>query len=203
MVSHLWLAGTNHWGDMMKKVIGAILVCLFLVGAVTIAAAAEVQLTADLSGSNEVGDPGDPEGTGSATVDIDSDTNEVCFQITFSGTEDPVAAHIHQAASDANGDVVVNFDWENNNSAGCVAGDAAIVSAILADSSGFYVNVHTGEFPAGAIRGQLSEVMAQDMTDGQLALTGAGLTMGLLLAAAGLIVAGGMFQVATVRTRRQ
>jgi len=32
---------------------------------------------------------------------------------------------------------------------------AAIIKSILADPSGFYVNVHTADFPNGAIRGQL------------------------------------------------
>ena len=65
-----------------------------------------------------------------------------------------VAAHIHQGAADAIV-VVVDFDWENNPGADCVTADPAVVSEILANPSGYYVNVHTPEFSAGAIRGQL------------------------------------------------
>ena len=183
---------------MMKRILGATtLVFLFLIGAVGTASAEQVQLTASLSGANAVGDPGDSGGTGSAVVDIDSDTNEVCYQITSSGTtEDPAAAHIHQAASDANGDVVVDFDWATNGTAGCVSGDAAVVASILADPSGFYVNVHTSEFPAGAIRGQLTGAT------GELAQTGTNLTLILLVGGAGFIAAGGLFYTAMLRTRR-
>ena len=183
---------------MTKRILGATtLVFVFLVGAVGTASAEQVQLTAGLSGDAEVGDPGDSGGSGSAVVDIDSDTNEVCFQITVSGlTEDVAAAHIHEAASGANGGVVVNFDFDSNGLAGCVAGDAAVVSSILAGPSGFYVNVHTGEFPAGAVRGQLSG------STGELAQTGTNLTLILLLGGAGFIAAGGLFYTATVRTRR-
>ena len=180
----------------MKRIIGAtILVLVFLVGAAGPAGAEQVQLSAGLSGDAEVGDPGDPEGTGSATVDIDSDTNEVCFQITHSGTEDPVAAHIHEAVSGDNGGVVVDFDWATNGGAGCVDGDPAVVSSILADPSGFYVNVHTAEFPAGAIRGQL-------MASGGLAQTGTNLTLILLVAGAAFIAAGGTLYIGVARARR-
>ena len=186
----------------MKRILGATtLVFIFLVGAVGTASAEQVQLTASLSGDAEVGDPGDPGGTGSATVDIDTDTNEVCFVIVSSGTsEDPAAAHIHEGASDVAGGVVVDFDWATNGAgggaAGCVAGDAAVVASIVADPSGFYVNVHTGAFPAGAIRGQLSAAT------GELAQTGTNLTLIILLAGVAFIAAGGMFYTAMARVRR-
>ena len=41
-------------------------------------------------------------------------------------------------------------------SAGCAAVARSLVAAIVASPAGYYVNVHTAEFPAGAIRGQLT-----------------------------------------------
>lgn len=181
----------------MRRVLGATTIAfVFLIGTIGTASAEQVQLSTELSGANEVGDPGHPDGTGSAIVDIDSDTNEVCFQITHSGIEEPVAAHIHQAASDANGDVVVDFDWATTAGSGCVAGDPAVVSAILADPSGFYVNVHTPDFGAGAIRGQLAGSTAT------LAQTGTNLTLILFVAGAAFIAVGGMLSITVARTRR-
>jgi hypothetical protein len=40
--------------------------------------------------------------------------------------------------------------------ADCVSVDAAAVDPILADPSLFYVNIHTVEFPGGAIAGSLA-----------------------------------------------
>ncbi len=177
---------------MVARIIGVVpLVFLFLVaGATTANADAHLaNFTADLSGANEVDDPGDPDGTGSAAVVIDVDTSEVCFTITFDGI-DPVAAHIHEGGADVNGGVVVDFDWENNPGEGCVAGDAAVVAAIVADPSGYYVNVHTAEFAAGAIRGQLVAAAA-----GELPATGSSFTLFLLLAGAAFTFGGAIVYV--------
>jgi CHRD domain len=40
--------------------------------------------------------------------------------------------------------------------ADCVNVDAATLKAILADPASFYVNIHTVQFPAGAIAGTLA-----------------------------------------------
>ena len=180
-------------GSSVARIIGVVfLVLLFLVAGTTKADADDhlATFTADLSGENHLDDSGDPEGTGSASVVINSDTSEVCFTITFDRIEDPVAAHIHQGGADVNGDVVVDFDWENNPGEGCVAGDSAVVSAIVADPSGYYVNVHTPEFAAGAIRGQLEAVAAAE-----LPATGHDLTPFLLLAGVALTVGGAIVYV--------
>jgi hypothetical protein len=69
-----------------------------------------------------------------------------------------VAAHIHKGAAGTNGPVVVPFTAPaaDGNSSGCVSSTPAVVDDILANPAGFYVNVHTTEHPAGAIRAQLS-----------------------------------------------
>ncbi len=38
---------------------------------------------------------------------------------------------------------------------GCVSASADVIAAIRANPSNYYVNVHTTDFPDGAIRGQL------------------------------------------------
>ena len=72
----------------------------------------------------------------------------------------PAAAHIHSGVRGQAGDVVVTLKQPakgtNGVSAACVTSTRAIVSAIKATPAKFYVNVHTADFPGGAIRGQLA-----------------------------------------------
>lgn len=120
-----------------------------------------VVLEAELNGENEVPGPGDDDGTGQSRIYINQEAGDVCFSITASGITLPaVAAHIHVGEEDVAGDVVVPLapPDEPGSSAGCTTNvDPALIQAILDDPPGYYVNVHTEEFPDGAIRGQLSE----------------------------------------------
>jgi CHRD domain len=43
-------------------------------------------------------------------------------------------------------------------SSGCVTVAATLAADILAHPKAYYVNVHTGDFPAGAVRGQLKRL---------------------------------------------
>jgi hypothetical protein len=127
-------------------------------------------LATQLSGEEEVdgnGVPGqgDPDGRGAAVIKIDTDTDRICWAIVVHGIELPaIAAHIHQAPAGVNGSIVVHFSPPTASnrilerlgigvSHGCTTNP--IADAIVADPSGFYVNVHNTPFPAGAVRGQL------------------------------------------------
>ncbi len=119
-----------------------------------VGAAGEVKhFAAGLLGSNEVG-AADPEGTGSATVSVDTGTNQICWDIKVTGIGAVAADHIHKGAAGVNGPVVVSF---NGALAGCATADPALAADIAANPAGYYVNVHTAEFTGGAIRGQLAQ----------------------------------------------
>jgi CHRD domain len=64
----------------------------------------------------------------------------------------PIAAHIHVGSAGVAGPVVVPLDPIPG---GCVKVDKNLIAAIKENPSNYYLNVHTGPFPAGAIRGQL------------------------------------------------
>jgi hypothetical protein len=141
----------------------AALVGLLVFGA-TAALAQDTQLFTVLSGGNEVGptgqaNAGDQDGTGNATVSVVA-PDGLCFTIFVNHIDPPALAHIHEGRAGVNGPIVVNLNpplsGEGGFSAACVGGhDPALVDRILRTPWQFYVNVHTGAFPAGAVRGQL------------------------------------------------
>jgi len=122
-------------------------------------ASAQMSMTTTLSGAAEVPGPGSPTGAGTATVTPNPDQGTICYDLTVTLTPPAAAAHIHRGAADASGPVVVPFDAPTTGtSSGCAQGvDAALIQEIMANPSGFYVNVHNPEFQAGAIRGQLGQ----------------------------------------------
>lgn len=127
--------------------------------------ASEVTLTATLAGGSAEDPPGDPDGSGTASITIDTDTLEVCWEITTSNIADATASHIHQGAAGVNGGVVVGLDTDgfSGSTSGCTtASDAAVLQAIIDSPSDYYVNVHTADYAPGAIRGQLAAAAAPD-----------------------------------------
>ena len=66
--------------------------------------------------------------------------------------------HIHSGSSDASGPVVIDLGEAlagGEVTETTVEADATTVEQVLADPSGFYLNLHTPDFPAGAVRAQL------------------------------------------------
>jgi hypothetical protein len=133
-------------------------------GASTAGSAGKVtRLAATLSGANEVPGPGDPDGRGTAFVRLSGTT--ACYALEWSGIGAPTAAHIHQGGAGVAGPVVVLFFQPGTNAAslpgtlssvaGCVDVDPALAGRIAASPRDWYVNIHTADFAAGAIRGQL------------------------------------------------
>ena len=120
----------------------------------------DMTLTAQLSGKEEVPQPGVDDGTGLAEVTIDA--QELCYTLAVTMGETPTAAHIHTGKAGVAGDVLINLmpEFTKEESAfeaqKCLTPDAAALASIQGDPTGFYVNVHSAEHPNGAMRGQLA-----------------------------------------------
>jgi len=110
-----------------------------------------------LSGPQEVPGPGDADAIGEGSVTIDVDAGTVCWTYNVAGIGFPTAAHIHVGAEGESGSVVVPLSVTDGSfpSSGCTPAGADVIDAIVANPIGYYLNVHTDEFPAGALRGQL------------------------------------------------
>jgi hypothetical protein len=67
-----------------------------------------------------------------------------------------MAGHIHKGGKTVAGPVSVPlFTKPTKKPSGCVTAKSSIIKAIRKNPSGYYVNVHTAKYPAGAARGQL------------------------------------------------
>jgi hypothetical protein len=118
-------------------------------------------LAATLTGANEVPGPGDPDGSGTATFRMIRGSAVICFQLNVHAITLPAtAAHIHQGAAGIAGPVVVPLTTPGaaGTATGCVNSTRTLVGAILDNPAGYYANVHSTDYPAGAIRGQLALV---------------------------------------------
>ncbi len=113
-------------------------------------------LQADLTGAAEVPGPGDPDGSGEASMDLVGD-GLLCLRIHVRGIQTPMAAHIHEGGPGVAGPVVVTLPTPSFNTAfGCVDIDPVLFDDIVANPGDYYVNVHNEGFPAGAVRGQIT-----------------------------------------------
>jgi hypothetical protein len=117
------------------------------------------KLEASLAGTNEM-PTADPDGTGTAKLRLDAAKKKVCFTIKVRNIGTAAAAHIHKGGKNvASGPIVVplfNAPQQGTKFTGCVKHvKKKLIRAILKHPRRYYVNVHTADFPAGAIRGQL------------------------------------------------
>ncbi len=119
---------------------------------------------ARLTGSNEVpvaGKPavGDPDGSATGIVRMQGD--RVTYAFAWKGITAPTLGHVHQGGAGVNGDVKVPLFTTPMPETGTAAAgavtvpDPATADAIRANPADFYLNLHTKEFPGGAVRGQL------------------------------------------------
>jgi hypothetical protein len=130
--------------------------------------------------------PGEEGARGSFEFRLNSDEDVICYDIEFTGVTTPyespakTATHIHQAVDGEFGPPRLAFpDPEDDGSgilrsSGCMrgpfttglegddgndTGEGFTVAQIEEDPGSFYADTHTADFPAGAIRGQLTEAV--------------------------------------------
>jgi hypothetical protein len=163
---------------------------LALVGILALAGgvlAAPTTLSTTLQGGAAETPPGDPDGSGSASVVLDPAAGTACWNFTTTNVGPGTQSHIHEGAAGVAGPVVVPLDVDGFEAAseGCSSGqDAALLQRIIDNPAGFYVNVHTEAHPGGAVRGQLAAMAPNTATDASPAPTL--VTLGVLLLLAGI-----------------
>jgi CHRD domain-containing protein len=119
-------------------------------------------LFAALNGRNEIAPDGsrgagDRDGAGSFSAVIRG--RQLCYGLAVRNIQDPVAAHIHRGGPNTNGPIRVTLTPPESGDPGassdCTTVRRRLVRAIRMNPGRYYVNVHTDDFPNGAVRGQL------------------------------------------------
>ena len=128
-------------------------------------------LYGEFSGAAEVPGPGASNATGVALVSVDPSSGNICYEVAVANITLPAQAmHIHVNAAGQSGDIVVPFPSApdaNGMASGCTTTTVAgLASEIASNPAGYYVNVHTSDFPKGAARAQLESWQAYQMNAG-------------------------------------
>jgi hypothetical protein len=147
--------------------------------AFTVMATPEQVLNADA-----VSTPGEAGATGQFNFRVNSDLDIICYDITLTGVSGDymspakTATHIHQAATGLAGPPRIAFPNPSpvgdgpRTSSGCLqgpfttgvvangadTGTGFTLAALEADPAAFASDAHTVAFPAGVVRGQLTQV---------------------------------------------
>lgn len=145
-------------------VLAALVTVGLLVPAVAVADPGGRPFTTALTGAAELPGPGDPDASGGATLSLNQGKGTVCFSMSWEDVDGTVSAsHIHLGSATEFGGVVVpmfvgaSFAGTGEASGCATDVEPELIKAIRQDPSGYYVNVHSDVFPAGAIRGQLGK----------------------------------------------
>lgn len=145
---------------MRRRPIATLAGALVVVAVLTLAPAANAvqRFELTMTGAEEAPGPGDPDGSGTATFTFNRGLEQVCFTLEVQDILLPtIGAHIHVAPPGEPGPIVIPLTapGADGTSSGCVSADRELIKAITKDPGSYYVNVHTTDFPAGAVRAQL------------------------------------------------
>ena len=121
-----------------------------------------LQLTGDQEATATCAPPtvcGDPDAVTNMVVVVLPRQDVVCFVTKWRDIDGTVvAAHIHPAPVGVPGPVAVPLFSGTfagtDRARGCVSGQG-FADDIVSNPSGFYVNIHSSVYPAGAVRAQL------------------------------------------------
>ena len=109
---------------------------------------------------------GDPNLSGDADLAVNPRKGTVCFDIdvdqSVKGARTIVAVHIHPGPVAETCDTEdcappIDLDFANQGLHGCAHAGRQLLSSLVDEPEQFFLDVHTANFPAGAIRGQLRE----------------------------------------------
>ena len=106
----------------------------------------------DTFGSVDATLAGDGGASGTFEADLDGESGDVCYTLTFKGVDKPTGAHIRLAADNS---TAVDLGADNDGQSHCANAPTAAVLKIIAKPGDYYVSVETMGKPNGAATGTL------------------------------------------------
>ena len=143
---------------MRKLLVSLTAATIVLIVAVPVGAGDVASYAVTMNGANEVPGPGDPDGTGRARLRVEPNEGWLCFRVRWDDIGRPKAAHIHRGAAGVAGPIVVDLTPALGDPY-CTVVSAELMAELITNSGCYYLNVHNATFPAGAIRGQLTDTL--------------------------------------------
>jgi hypothetical protein len=119
----------------------------------TTPASSVTTVTARLTGAAAL-PKGPPSAAGTASITLNPKAGKACWKLSVSGIDEPLSAHIHEAAVGKLGPVVIPLG-DTFSERGCVLAPRRALKAVAATPADYYIDVHTTKHLPGAVRGQL------------------------------------------------
>jgi hypothetical protein len=111
-----------------------------------------------MTGAKEVpAGTGDPDGLGRGIFEFKNNDRTICARITvqsLTAGSTVSGLHIHEGGPTVDGPIKVDFQGKLSK---CVSVPRALGNRIKSNPARFYANLHTNNFPDGAIRAQLQK----------------------------------------------
>jgi hypothetical protein len=140
----------------MRKILVLAAFALAVVPALALGAHAKMNsvVSAKMTGAQEK-PKGEDGASGIATIRLNAAKGTVCWAFTkLVKVKAPNASHIHKGKKGVSGPVYIPLGGKYK-AKGCTKASKAQITAVGSNPSGFYVNIHNKEYPAGTVRGQL------------------------------------------------
>jgi CHRD domain len=151
--------------QLHRLALGPLIAMGLAVAGTSVASAQGYQFFAVLNGGNVASASGQAyagvrDGSGAAALTATRDNTRLCVTIVVNLIDKPTVVHLHEAPAGKNGPIVATLAAPAAGNPGtsgvCLANPGkAMVQRLRDTPSNFYIDVHTGDFPGGSLRGQI------------------------------------------------
>jgi CHRD domain len=139
---------------------GVVVTLIVFIAAVSFVLAAQQErgrsLNVQLTGTANSSLYGDPDGKATLKLNLKPNQNEICYELAATGVSGVSTIQIHSGAMDQVGPSVLSFTPATAEATkACATMEHDRVMDMVRNPENYYAIISNGEFPNGALRGQL------------------------------------------------